>query len=104
MKHEDCILFSGAATGAESAFGEVGERNSRNCATSRYTSLIRSRMDGTDGPATNGRPSLIPGSPTRISPEPELEYFSRTGRRRSTIFSIDPSSGSLLRIPLAGVY
>ncbi len=26
MKHEDCILFSGAATGAESAFGEAAER------------------------------------------------------------------------------
>jgi hypothetical protein len=27
MKREDCILFSGAATGAESAFGEAAERH-----------------------------------------------------------------------------
>ena len=27
MKPEDCILFSGAATGAESAFGEAAERH-----------------------------------------------------------------------------
>ena len=27
MKSEDCILFSGAATGAESAFGEAAERH-----------------------------------------------------------------------------
>jgi len=27
MKREDCILFSGAATGAESAFGETAERH-----------------------------------------------------------------------------
>jgi len=181
MKRDDCILFSGAATGAESAFGEAAERrgieevnftfeghkdersrgirvlthlelkqgdvslayvsrlmnrtypdtpffrkilqsiwhqvnngqeiyvighilddrtvkaaqagarNSRNCVTNRYTSSIRKRTDGPDGPAMHGWTNPIPRSHTLISPELELEYFSRTGRRRSTTFTIDPS-------------
>src|SRR5437764_2736512 len=52
-------------------------------------------MDGSDGPAMHGSPNPILRSHTRASPEPELEYFSRTEVKQSTIFSIDPSKTNL---------
>src|SRR5262249_40528272 len=80
---------------APSREAQDGVPNSPSFATSHCMSSTRKRTAGVDGLVMHGRLNPVRRLLTHISPGPELEYFSRTGLKQSTISSIARSPDDL---------